>query len=182
MQSVLSVQAARASKATEKREMEGKVFCKAGQSKCNIALEILGGNPHLGASPGWKQEASPSLTSCQLQWQSSWSKGSSLLCLPTLQRSLTSYSYCTLIFHMKSIYIKLLSTRRKIFTSYTPSRPSTRDSLPWQHFEKPELFFLMAVALKHGINESSSLVLCLFYFQKTKPQQGDDCEISYNLQ
>lgn len=44
MQSVLSVQAARAGKATEKREVEGKIVCNAGHSKCNTALEMMGGN------------------------------------------------------------------------------------------------------------------------------------------
>lgn len=42
MQSVLSVQAARADKATEKREMEGKTVCKAGQSNCNMVLGVVG--------------------------------------------------------------------------------------------------------------------------------------------
>lgn len=41
---------------------------------------------------------------------------------------------------------------------------------------KARMFLLMAVALKHGINESSSLVLCLFYFKKKPhPLQGSDC-------
>ena len=55
MQSVLSVQAARADKAIEKREMEGKTVCKAGQSKCNMVLGVVGANPHPGSAPGWQR-------------------------------------------------------------------------------------------------------------------------------
>lgn len=178
MQSVLSVQAARAGKATEKREMEGKIVCKAGWSKCNTSLEMLWENPHLRSGPGLEQKASPSLTSCQLQWQSSWSKSSPLLCLPVLQRSLISYSYCTLIFHMKLIYIKIQNPRRKI--SLIPQAgPPQEIVFPYNTFQSLFFFFLVAVALKHGINEIFSLVLCLIYLKnKTKQPKTHSREVT----
>lgn len=180
MQSVLSAQAARAGKATEK--INGRK--NSLQSRVEQMQPCPGkGGRELSSwvSPGMEAKGFtffdllPAAVTVKLE------QGLSLLCLPMLQRALASYSCSTLIFHKKSIYMKLQSPRRKIFISYTPSRSSTRDSLPWQHFAKSDFF--SGWLLPGSMASMKALLWYSAYFiSKKKPQQGRKwlCEISYN--
>lgn len=67
--------------------------------------------------------------------------------------------------------IKLHSPRMKTFIFYILSRPSARQPSPWHDFEKLDFFFPDGCPLKHDINMSISVELCLLYFQKEKKPQ-----------
>lgn len=174
MQSVLSAQAARASKATEKRG--GRKNSLQSRAEQMQHCPGKGGREAPSWVSPWMEskvftffDLLPAAVTVKLE------QGLSLLCLPMLQRALACYSCCTLIFHKKSIYIKLQSPRRKIFVSYTPSRPSTRDSLPQQHFAKPDFFSWWLLSGRMASMKALLWQSAYFISKKKHSREESDC-------